>query len=233
MDTYFLKYFYVVKHIKDFLVSDINPITRIFPFFNLIEFIKTLFDSGDDNFLNYWWITITLGYFLFSTGILFFKLRNINKQLKTINYNFSLDKAKDISFLKYDLEHYEQSFIEYDDIKKTTLSADNFFNSNIIISNSINIRYWNSVSNILVGFGILGTFVGLTVGITGFQMGDVEKIKLSIQVLLSGMSTAFVSSVWGMATSMLFTILEKIQFNNVSNQANKFCSILDRNFFNK
>lgn len=211
-------------------MSEVTPIVKIFPFINLTDFFKTLFDFGNENFLNYWWIFITILYFSVSLIILYLRLANIKNHLKSINENFSLDNAKKINFLKYDLEHYEQSFIEYDDIKKTTLSSDNFFSSNIIISNSINIRYWNSVSNVLVGFGILGTFVGLTVGITGFQMGDVEKIKLSIQGLLSGMSTAFVSSVWGMATSMSFTVLEKYLFNTVQIETNRFCSLLDRKF---
>jgi hypothetical protein len=55
--------------------------------------------------------------------------------------------------------------------------------------------------NLLTTLGILGTFLGITIGLWDF---DVNKINESIPKLLGGMKTAFITSLWGMFFSLLF-----------------------------
>jgi len=68
------------------------------------------------------------------------------------------------------------------------------------------------------------------VGVSNFHTGSTEEIKKSIQLLLSGMSTAFVSSVWGMLLSLWFGIIEKLIFNDINKNVNKLCRVLDKEF---
>lgn len=60
---------------------------------------------------------------------------------------------------------------------------------------------------LLTSLGILGTFAGIFVGLLGF---DTNAIDQSVPPLLAGMKTAFLSSVLGIASSMLFGVITTI-----------------------
>lgn len=60
-------------------------------------------------------------------------------------------------------------------------------------------------SNTAVTLGVLGTFVGLLVGLMGF---DVQNISASIPVLLEGLKTAFITSVAGMICGLALRVAD-------------------------
>jgi uncharacterized phage infection (PIP) family protein YhgE len=60
------------------------------------------------------------------------------------------------------------------------------------------------VPALLTSLGILGTFVGIVVGLMGFDAADIDA---SIPSLLEGLKTAFVTSLAGMGTAILFKVL--------------------------
>ena len=93
-----------------------------------------------------------------------------------------------------------------------TDEASFFFSEERLLGQYMNLRFWNSVPALLVGLGILGTFVGLVGGLIPFSAISFEEtgeIRSAIEGLLSGVSTAFVTSVWGMLLSLLFNWMEK------------------------
>lgn len=57
--------------------------------------------------------------------------------------------------------------------------------------------------NIAVSIGILGTFVGIFLGLWGF---DVQNINESIPKLLEGLKTAFMTSIAGMVASLILKV---------------------------
>lgn len=59
--------------------------------------------------------------------------------------------------------------------------------------------------NMLTSLGILGTFVGIVVGLIGF---DVNAIDASIGMLLAGLKTAFITSLVGILLAILFKAAE-------------------------
>ena len=59
--------------------------------------------------------------------------------------------------------------------------------------------------NMLTSMGILGTFVGIVVGLIGF---DVNAIDASIGTLLAGLKTAFITSLVGILLAILFKSAE-------------------------
>ena len=93
-----------------------------------------------------------------------------------------------------------------------TDEASLFFSEERLLGQYMNLRFWNSVPALLVGLGILGTFVGLVGGLipfSGISFEETGEIRSAIEGLLSGVSTAFVTSVWGMLLSLLFNWIEK------------------------
>ena len=64
-----------------------------------------------------------------------------------------------------------------------------------------------SFRNEIVTVGILGTFVGIFLGLWDF---DVENIRASIPLLLKGMKIAFITSIWGIFCSILMIVVQKI-----------------------
>ena len=108
-----------------------------------------------------------------------------------------------------------------------------FFSEDSLLAQHMNLRFWNSVPALLVGFGILGTFVGLVWGLRSFvDINDFtsDEIREAIKKLLPGVSTAFVTSVWGMLTSLLFNGLEKWRINRVNQAIAKLQHLLDQLF---
>ena len=125
---------------------------------------------------------------------------------------------------------YKNSFRKFDNLEKTEELAENFFNQTNILGASANLKLLSSGPSIFVGLGILGTFIGLTLGISDFEMENTETIKSSITVLLGGMATAFSTSIWGMLLSVIYTFIEKWYSNKLSNKLHSLSYSLDQKY---
>lgn len=121
---------------------------------------------------------------------------------------------------------YSNTFVN----NKTSVSANNFVNDENIFPLFMNVGAINNVSNLLVGLGVLGTFIGLTSGILYSSFETTEEIKKSITVLLSGVGTAFITSIWGMFLSLLFTAFLKSIVYSISKQIDVLCLEFDNAF---
>ena len=65
-------------------------------------------------------------------------------------------------------------------------------------------RFVTNTPNLLASIGVLGTFAGIVIGLIGF---DISHIDDSIDELLEGLKTAFITSLVGMGGSIAFKIL--------------------------
>lgn len=70
-------------------------------------------------------------------------------------------------------------------------------------------RFLEHAPGIMTSLGILGTFVGIVIGLLNF---DVNAIDHSIRELLDGMKTAFITSLVGMLCSILFKAFDTWKF---------------------
>ena len=67
-------------------------------------------------------------------------------------------------------------------------------------------HYNSVVSGTMSGLGILGTFLGLTLGMLSFTGNDIFTISDNIAPLLSGMKVAFHTYVYGIFFSLVFNL---------------------------
>lgn len=74
-----------------------------------------------------------------------------------------------------------------------------------MISNPKKHSYYriNSIPNVFVTLGLLGTFLGITFGLIHFDTSP-DEIKGSIVILLSGLKSAFFTSITGILLSLFF-----------------------------
>lgn len=69
---------------------------------------------------------------------------------------------------------------------------------------------WKGVIAQLTGLGILGTFVGLLLGLRGISFVTVDAALGSVQSILAGINTAFYTSIAGVILSILFNITNNV-----------------------
>ena len=159
-------------------------------------------------------IIIVFSLFIFQA----YKLRRIYKAIEKASKSDNILDALVNSKLSSLKDSYLQSInIETASGKKSNVPASEYFSDvNVCKAYKLNLRMLDTASGTLVGLGLLGTFLGLTLGIQGFDSSDTSKIQESIQVLLSGMGTAFLTSLLGMGFSMIYTFFEKYWKNRLS-----------------
>ena len=84
-----------------------------------------------------------------------------------------------------------------------TCDLEEFINEDLL--DRIGMNYFNSgISGTLTGLGILGTFLGLSMGLGSFNGDDIYTISDNVGPLLSGMKVAFHTSVYGIFFSLIF-----------------------------
>lgn len=72
----------------------------------------------------------------------------------------------------------------------------------------VGMNFFNSgISGTLTGLGILGTFLGLSMGLGAFSGDDIFTISDNVGALLSGMKVAFHTSVYGIFFSLVFNFV--------------------------
>ncbi|MCR5100386.1 MAG: hypothetical protein K6B41_03420 [Butyrivibrio sp.] len=89
--------------------------------------------------------------------------------------------------------------------KKGT-DIEEYINEDLI--DEVGMNFYNSgVSGALTGLGILGTFLGLSIGLGSFSGNDIFTISDNVGPLLSGMKVAFHTSVYGIFFSLIFNVI--------------------------
>ncbi|MGN0662090.1 MAG: EAL domain-containing protein [Faecalibacterium sp.] len=101
-----------------------------------------------------------------------------------------------------------------------------------ISEDTLSLRTWQGlvvqVPGILTGLGIIGTFVGLLMGISSIGFSSVEAALESVSMLLSGIETAFYTSIAGVILSILFNIFYRIIWNTLLREYGVFCEYFHR-----
>ncbi len=87
----------------------------------------------------------------------------------------------------------------------------------------------SQIPGTLTGLGLLGTFIGLILGIQGIEFTSVNMALMSVQSLLAGIQVAFYTSIGGVILSLLFNLLYRMAWNTMIRQLGLFSYEFHRN----
>ena len=162
-------------------------------------------------FLSPWGlISLTVAVGLFVAWHLFCrrKLSAVNDEVERVLAAVAVDEAlKESALLKPAWNAFEKTLTRTDDAVYSTTDAAEFFSMQSL-TQGLNMTFWQNYGGIFTGLGILGTFVGLTVGLSGVDVtsGDIDTLKGSIANLLAGVGTAFLTSLVGIGAAIVYNI---------------------------
>ena len=129
---------------------------------------------------------------------------------------------------------FDQSIVESSDGKRlyNPFEAAYFFNTYTLSQSLIENRMLAAVPGFLTAIGVIGTFAGLQLGLSGLDLSD-EGMKAAsheINRLISSAAVAFLTSVWGVLTSLVFNFFEKFLERFIRQDIVKLQNSIDRLF---
>lgn len=142
-------------------------------------------------------------------------LKDLNKETLALSRRETMRRAEQLKSSNIGglWREFDESLVVSQDCKQlfNTLDAEYFFNARTLASGLTASRLLAAAPSFLVAIGVLGTFVGLTIGLGGLAdtTNDIDALKGGIDTLISGASVAFMTSVWGVAFSLVLNVLEK------------------------
>ncbi len=108
----------------------------------------------------------------------------------------------------------EMKRLENEETDKYACSIEDFINYQLI-DDCLEKGRLSLIPGAMTGLGILGTFIGLSLGLQAFNTGTAEEIANSIGPLMDGIKVAFHTSIYGMVFSLVFSLI----FRSVMEQA--------------
>ncbi|MDX3744708.1 anti-phage defense ZorAB system ZorA [Pseudomonas putida] len=186
--------------------------------------------SANPNGISAWFWLATALVFVFSLWALVVHYRRFSARMQALhsllegqsketlaqNRRETLQRAGELKAPNVGMlwREFDESLVLSSDQKQlfNTLDAEHFFNPRTLAGGLTASRLLAAAPSFLVAIGVLGTFVGLTVGLEGLvgSTGEIEALKGGINKLISGAAVAFMTSVWGVLFSLLLNFIEKM-----------------------
>jgi len=185
---------------------------------------------------------ILFGIFAFLSLVHFVRgknqLRYYNKLLSGLNVEQLLEKRRDILKQAEQKPAYFDLWREFDESLVhiatrnrlcNTLDAEHFFNTHTIARRLTENRLLAAVPGFLTAIGVIGTFAGLQMGLAALDVSseDFNTLKQGIAGLIGGASIAFMTSVWGVITSVTFNFYEKFLERSIRASISDFQNRVD------
>lgn len=180
--------------------------------------------------------------FLIST-VSFIRLNNLTDDLRAVstkllerykkNGNKNLWSEIQNEKELFEEENLKKAFGKYCLRMKNSQSGRGYINAcdieeyiNEELIEKVGSNYFNSgISGTLTGLGILGTFVGLSLGLGAFNGDDIYTISDNVGPLLSGMKVAFHTSVYGILFSLVFNFVYRSIMADAYGKLEQFLNI--------
>ena len=116
--------------------------------------------------------------------------------------NEKIENLDEKSAIKKVWKNYIDTLYIKDNRKYETVDSDLFFNFNTLYKEQVRYRVFTYIPQFLVGVGMLGTFFGLSSGLSQLNLSSVEAIETGVGSLLGGVKTAFYTSLFGLGYSI-------------------------------
>jgi len=125
-------------------------------------------------------------------------------------YSDFLEKVSINSKIKHLWNEFDESLIKKDGEVENSLDSAYFFNEHSLASD-VGSKFYSAIPGILLGIGLLGTFLSLYVALAQLNLGgeDTGVMKSSIIHFVEMVGVKFTASVWGVFLSVAFTLYEK------------------------
>ncbi len=105
-----------------------------------------------------------------------------------------------------------------------TCDIEDYVNEELL--DKVGCSFFNSgISGTMTGLGILGTFIGLSLGLGSFSGDDIYTISDNVGPLLSGMKVAFHTSVYGIIFSLIFNFVYRSIMADAYGKLNSFLDV--------
>lgn len=209
--------FYAVKYYHEIVALYSNDV--------FLEKILSILTATVGNLFNLFFFIVIFSLFLW--GLITFRI-NVKKTRRALKQGFrfvnraKLDKEKNRfdelneKFMKNNF--FAAKWYEFHETLKqvnnngkvgyyNTIDVNYFFNEDTLFLNRFLSSFVFSIPTLLTGIGIFGTFFGLVIGLQPFHsitdFSNSKEVGLLTSQLLSGISTSFLSSLWGIFFSIL------------------------------
>lgn len=119
---------------------------------------------------------------------------------------------------------------------ENTLEAQDVFSSQALAPEIFKNRLMGFWPSALTAVGVLGTFIGLAIGLDGLQLTEnvsdeqAAALQSGIQQLIGGVSAAFSTSIWGVLLSLVFSIVRNGVMSKVIREIHALQQFIDERF---
>lgn len=107
---------------------------------------------------------------------------------------------------------------------QTTVDPLYFFNAESLVTSKYNNKFLQSIPTILTGFGPLFTFLNIATAFGKIDFSSQEKTIASVAGLMSSMQIAALVSVFAVGSCLIFTIYERIIYQQICNKYLAMCT---------
>lgn len=106
-----------------------------------------------------------------------------------------------------------------------------YFNTQTVITLPEKAQLSDILPGVFTSLGILGTFVGLTKGVSGIDASSATNMQMSINVLLAGMEVAFKTSIWGVVCAVVYNVLRRTVNSHAQIQIRRFVQQCEQSLY--
>ena len=132
------------------------------------------------------------------------EIHNLNKQINHIfsklNHNYAYRRQWERYF----------SRVKKENSIDEKIRVEPFFGYDAMHDNLGKRGLLDNGGGIHVSLGVLGTFIGLAIGLSGLNMANPDLLREGVSGLISGMKTAFYTSVLGVVFSIVWILIDSV-----------------------
>lgn len=112
-----------------------------------------------------------------------------------------------------------------------TVTSDAYFNPENVLDGRVHSEFFKHLPGILTGLGIIGTFIGLILGLNTFShsgLGNSQKTLEALSGLMGGVEEAFFVSATAITLAMIITFIEKFGIAKITQCINQLVLSIDK-----
>ena len=168
---------------------------------------------------------------LLPLGTMAGRLRRAARVIITENKQNKEKKSwNDLHFLGDKMQGTWADFLQNAELRDAhgeSCDVSQYINEDTVIYAIGGTRLAEMTPGILTSLGILGTFLGLVLGLSGLNLNaaDTSALLAAMEQLIGGMSTAFLTSIAGVIASIAFNLLNNHYISKCEKAIDRFCEV--------